>query len=135
MYFYFGLNYYKMLIVLDKGCEEKWEFNNLVYLGWLLICWINKWIIINVFDWLFGWGLSMGIVLLLFIIMVKIVVFLVIWKIYMLLVKMWVLKLKIDEINKKYFKQEDVMKKQQEVMGLYSQYGVSLMGGCLLMLL
>ena len=45
--------------------------------------------------------------------------------------KMRVLKPKIDEINKKYPKQEDAMKKQQEVMGLYSQYGVSPMGGCL----
>ncbi len=46
-----------------------------------------------------------------------------------------VLKPKIDEINKKYPKQEDAMKKQQEVMGLYSQYGVSPMGGCLPMLI
>ena len=51
------------------------ELNNLVYLGWPLIRWINKWITINVFDWLSGWGLSMGIVLLLLTIMVKIVVF------------------------------------------------------------
>ena len=49
--------------------------------------------------------------------------------------KMRVLKPKIDEINKKYPKQEDAMKKQQEVMSLYSQYGVSPMGGCLPMLL
>ncbi len=49
--------------------------------------------------------------------------------------KMRVLKPKIDEINKKYPKQEDAMKKQQEVMGLYSQYGVSPMGGCLPMLI
>ena len=47
---------------------------------------------------------------------------------------MRVLKPKIDEIGKKYPKQEDAMKKQQEVMGLYSQYGVSPMGGCLPML-
>ncbi len=47
---------------------------------------------------------------------------------------MRVLKPKIDEINKKYPKQEDAMKKQQEVMGMYSQYGVSPMGGCLPML-
>ena len=49
--------------------------------------------------------------------------------------KMRVLKPKIDEISKKYPKQEDAMKKQQEVMSLYSQYGVSPMGGCLPMLL
>lgn len=135
MFFYFGPNHYKTLTALDKGREEKWELNNLVYLGWPLIRWINKWITINVFDWLSGWGLSMGIVLLILTILVKVVVFPATWKTYMSSAKMRVLKPKIDEINKKYPKQEDAMKKQQEVMGLYSQYGVSPMGGCLPMLL
>ena len=120
---------------LDKGRTEKWELNRLVYLGWPLIRWINQFITINVFDWLSGWGLSMGIVLLILTIMVKVVVYPATWKTYMSSAKMRVLKPKIDEINKKYPKQEDAMKKQQEVMSLYSQYGVSPMGGCLPMLL
>ena len=135
MYFYFGPNHYKTLKALDKGREDKWELDNLVYLGWPLIRWINKYIIINVFDWLSGWGLSMGIVLLILTIIVKIAVYPATWKTYMSSAKMRVLKPKIDEINKKYPKQEDAMKKQQEVMSLYSQYGVSPMGGCLPMLL
>ena len=130
MYFYF-----KTLKALDKGRTEKWELNRLVYLGWPLIRWINQFITINVFDWLSGWGLSMGIVLLILTIMVKVVVYPATWKTYMSSAKMRVLKPKIDEINKKYPKQEDAMKKQQEVMSLYSQYGVSPMGGCLPMLL
>ena len=135
MYFYFGPNHFKTLKALDKGRTEKWELNRLVYLGWPLIRWINQFITINVFDWLSGWGLSMGIVLLILTIMVKVVVYPATWKTYMSSAKMRVLKPKIDEINKKYPKQEDAMKKQQEVMGLYSQYGVSPMGGCLPMLL
>ncbi|BDW77494.1 hypothetical protein BFINE_32890 [Bacteroides finegoldii DSM 17565] len=79
--------------------------------------------------------MSMGIVLLILTIMVKVVVYPATWKTYMSSAKMRVLKPKIDEINKKYPKQEDAMKKQQEVMSLYSQYGVSPMGGCLPMLL
>ena len=125
MYFYFGPNHYKTLKALDKGRAEKWELNRLVYLGWPLIRWINQFITINVFDWLSGWGLSM----------VKVLVYPATWKTYMSSAKMRVLKPKIDEINKKYPKQEDAMKKQQEVMSLYSQYGVSPMGGCLPMLL
>ena len=62
MYFYFGPNHFKTLKALDKGRTEKWELNRLVYLGWPLIRWINQFITINVFDWLSGWGLSMGIV-------------------------------------------------------------------------
>ena len=135
MYFYFGPNHYKTLKALDKGRDDKWELDNLVYLGWPLIRWINKFITINVFDWLSGWELSMGIVLLILTIIVKIAVYPATWKTYMSSAKMRVLKPKIDEINKKYPKQEDAMKKQQEVMSLYSQYGVSPMGGCLPMLL
>ena len=134
MQFYFGPNHYKTLTALDKGRDEKWELNRLVYLGWPLIRWVNKWFTINIFDWLSGWGLSMGIVLLLMTLIVKAVVFPATWKTYISSAKMRVLKPKIDEINKKYPKQEDAMKKQQEVMGMYSQYGVSPMGGCLPML-
>ena len=45
------------------------------------------------------------------------------------------LKPYIDEINAKYTKAEDALKKQQEIMGLYSKYGASPMGGCLPMLI
>ncbi len=71
MHFYFGPNHFKTLKALDKGRDEKWELHRLVYLGWPLIRWINQFITINVFDWLSGWGLSMGIVLLILTIMVK----------------------------------------------------------------
>lgn len=135
MYFYFGPNHYKTLTALDKDRDQKWELNRLVYLGWPLFRWINKWIIINLFDWLSGWGMPMGVVLLLLTLIVKAVVYPATWKTYMSSAKMRVLKPKIDEINKKYPKQEDAMKKQQEIMGLYSQYGVSPMGGCLPMLI
>ena len=135
MFFYFGPNHYKTLKALDKGREANWDMEDLVYLGWPVVREINKWITINIFDWLSGWGLSMGIVLLILTIIVKVVVFPATLKTYMSSAKMRVLKPKIDEIGKKYPKQEDAMKKQQEVMGLYSQYGVSPMGGCLPMLL
>lgn len=45
------------------------------------------------------------------------------------------LKPYIDEINAKYPKQEDALKKQQETMTLYQKYGASPMGGCLPMLI
>lgn len=135
MHFYFGPNHYKTLTALDKGRDDKWKLNNLVYLGWPLIRWINILFTINIFDWLSSWGLNMGLVLLFMTLIVKIVVFPATWKTYMSSARMRVLKPKVDEISKKYPKQEDAMKKQQEMMTLYSQYGVSPMGGCLPMLL
>ncbi len=135
MYFYFGPNHYKILSSLDDGRAQDWDLNKLVYLGWPLIRWVNQFFTINLFDWLTKWGLSMGIVLTLMTLIVKAVIYPATWKTYMSSAKMRVLKPKIDEINKKYPKQEDAMKKQQEIMSLYSQYGVSPMGGCLPMLL
>ncbi|MDR2859699.1 MAG: membrane protein insertase YidC [Mediterranea sp.] len=135
MHFYFGPNHYKILKALDKGRAEKWKLTDLVYLGWPIVRWINQWFTINIFDWLSGLGLSMGIVLLIMTIIIKIIVFPATWKTYLSSAKMRVLKPQIDVINSKYPKQEDAMKKQQETMALYSQYGVSPMGGCLPMLL
>lgn len=135
MHLYFGPNHYKTLSALDKDREDDWELNRMVYLGWPVIRWINQFFTINLFDWLSGWGLPMGIVLLLMTIIVKAAVYPTTWKTYISSAKMRVLKPKVDEINRKYPRQEDAMKKQQEMMSLYSQYGVSPMGGCLPMLL
>ncbi|MBQ8224154.1 MAG: membrane protein insertase YidC [Bacteroides sp.] len=135
MYFYFGPNHYKTLSAVGDDLDKDWDLNRLVYLGWPLIRWINQFFTINLFDWLSSWGLSMGIVLLLMTLIVKIVILPTTWKTYLSSAKMRVLKPKIDELNKKYPKQEDAMKKQQEVMTLYNQYGVSPMGGCLPMLI
>lgn len=133
--FYLGPNHYKTLSALDRDRDHDWDLNKLVYLGWPIIRWVNLIFTINLFDWLTGWGLSMGIVLLLMTLIVKIVIYPTTWKTYISSAKMRVLKPKIDAINQKYPKQEDAMKKQQEVMALYSQYGVSPMGGCLPMLI
>ena len=108
---------------------------DLVYLGWPLVREINRWFTINLFDWLSGWGLNMGLVLLLMTIIVKAIVYPATYKSYMSSAKMRVLKPYIQKINEKYPKQEDALKKQQETMQLYSEYGVSPMGGCLPMLI
>ena len=80
-------------------------------------------------------NLPMGIVLLLITLLLRVIVDAPTRKSYMSSAKMRVLKPKVDEISKKYPKQEDAMKRQQEIMTLYSQYGVSPMGGCLPMLI
>ena len=64
MHFYFGPNRFKTLSALDKGRADKWELDDLVYLGWPVVRQLNKYVIINIFDWLTRWGLSMGVVLL-----------------------------------------------------------------------
>ena len=115
--------------------DKELELEELVYLGWPLFRWINRWFILYLFDWLTDFGLPMGIVLLLLTIIVKAIVYPTTKKSYISSAKMRVLKPQIDELSKKYPNQEDAMKKQQEMMQIYSQYGVSPMGGCLPMLI
>ena len=120
---------------LSLNADRDLELEDLVYLGWPIVRWINRWFIIYLFDWLKGFGLHMGLVLLLLTLIVKALVYPATKKSYMASARMRVLKPKIDELNAKYPKKEDAMKKQQEMMQLYSQYGVSPMGGCLPMLI
>ncbi len=135
--FYFGPNHFKTLLASNKLSfkDKDQELEDLVYLGWPIIRWINRWFTINLFDWLSGWGLNMGIVILLMTLIVKILVLPTTYKSFMSSAKMRALKPYIDKINAKYPKQEDALKKQQEMMMVYKQYGVSPMGGCLPLLL
>ncbi|MCD8317786.1 MAG: membrane protein insertase YidC [Paraprevotella sp.] len=132
----FAPNNYHLLQRTNKlsSSNKDLELEDLVYLGWPLFKWINRFVIIYIFDWLSSLGLSMGVVLLLLTILVKLLVYPTTRKSYLSSAKMRVLKPKIDELNAKYPKSEDSMKKQQETMQLYGQYGVSPMGGCLPML-
>ena len=77
----------------------------------------------------------MGIVLILITLLLKAITFPMVKKSYMSSAKMRVLKPKLDEATKQYDKPEDQMKKQQAMMQLYSQYGVSPLSGCLPMLI
>ena len=135
---YLGPNHFKTLLASNDlviNQNEDPELEDLVYLGWPLVREINRWFTINLFDWLSGWGLNMGLVLLLMTIIVKAIVYPATYKSYISSAKMRVLKPYIQKINEKYPNQEDALKKQQETMQLYSEYGVSPMGGCLPMLI
>jgi len=129
MQFYFGPNHFKTLKSYDMGFEK------IVPLGGWLIGWINRYIIILVFDLLSRFISNYGIIILLLTILIKLVISPLTIKSYVSSAKMRVLKPEVDKINAKYPKQEDAMKKQQEVMALYKKTGISMFGGCLPMLL
>ncbi|MEG1579929.1 MAG: membrane protein insertase YidC [Bacteroidaceae bacterium] len=137
MQMYFGPNKYRLLQSMNELSPVQKDLNleELVYLGWPLFRYINRFFTIYVFDWLTQFGLSMGVVLLIITLLLKVIVYPTTRKSYISSAKMRVLKPKIDEIAKKYPNKEDAMKKQQETMALYSKYGASPMGGCLPMML
>ena len=136
--FYFGPNKYSELQAsndLSINGDKDLQLHKLIYFGWPIVRLINRYFIIYLFDWLTSWGLSMGLVLLLLTLIVKAIVYPFTYKSYVSSAKMRALKPYIDEINAKYPKPEDAMRKQQEIMTMYSQYGASPMGGCLPMLI
>ncbi len=115
--------------------DKNLDLQSLVYLGWPLIKYINRFFMLYLFDWMTSWGINMGIVLTLLTLIIKFAVFPLMRKSYLSSARMRVLKPKMEEIAKKYPNKEDAMVKQQETMKLYSEYGVSPMGGCLPMLI
>ncbi len=128
MSLYFGPNHYKTLKKYDIGLEE------LVPLGKNIIRWINRFVIIPLFDWLGGFIGSYGLIILLMTIIIKAGLLPLTFKSFMSSAKMRVLKPQIDEINQRIPK-EKAMERQQATMALYKKVGVSPMGGCLPMLL
>jgi len=128
MSLYFGPNHYKMLKHYDAGLEQ------LVFLGRNIIRWINRLVIIPIFDWLGSFIGSYGLIILLLTVIIKVCLLPLTFKSYMSTARMRVLKPQIDEINQRIPK-EKAMERQQATMALYKKVGVSPMGGCLPMLL
>ncbi len=129
MKLYYGPNHISTLR------KEGLKLEQLVFLGKNIIGWINRFMIIPVFNWLEKYIASYGIIILILTILIKIVLLPLTFKSYKSQAKMQVLKPLVDELGKKFPKKEDAMKKQQATMDLYKRAGVSPMGGCLPMLL
>ena len=135
--FYYGPNDFRLLQRVEEESTfgKDLELQRLVYLGWPLFRIINRWFTLYVFDWLTGFNINMGIVLILITMLLKFITFPLVKKSYMSSAKMRVLKPKLDEATKQYDKPEDQMQKQQAMMAMYSKYGVSPPSGCLPMLI
>lgn len=129
MKLYYGPNHISTLK------KEGLDLDQLVFLGKNIIGWINRFMIIPVFNWLEKYIGSYGLIILILTILIKIILFPLTFKSYQSTAKMQVLKPMVEEIGKKFPKQEDAMKKQQATMDLYKRAGINPMGGCLPMLL
>lgn len=127
--FYFGPNKYNILRKYDLDLEE------LISLGWGILGWINRFAVIPVFNLLENFNINYGIIILILTILLKLGLFPIAYKTYQSQARMRVLKPEIDEINKKFPKKEDAMKKQQATMALYKKAGVNPAAGCVPMLL
>jgi YidC/Oxa1 family membrane protein insertase len=129
MAFYFGPNKYNILKGYGIDLEKQ------IPLGWGIFGWVNKFIVLPIFNFLGSSGLNYGIIILILTIIIKIILFPIAYKTYLSSAKMRVLKPEIDEIEKKLGKDADPLKKQQAKMALYKKAGINPMAGCIPLLL
>ena len=125
--FYFGPNHYKQLQ------SYNYKFEEIIPLGWGIFGWVNKYIIINIFDFLSKFFTNYGLIIFILTVIIKLAFSPFTYKAYLSQAKMKVLKPEIDKMTEKH-KGKDPMKVQQETMSLYRKAGVNPMGGCLPML-
>ena len=132
---YCGPNKYAVLSDVVGPDGESIAMERLIPLGGWLVGWFNRWIVIPVFDFLRNYISSFGSIILILTILVKLLIFPLTYKSYLSSAKMRVIKPEMDALNEKYPRQEDAMKKQQEMMNLYKKAGINPMGGCVPMLI
>lgn len=132
---YLGPNHYHTLKAYDKDVDKanRLHLQELVPLGWKIVAWINKILVIPMFDLFTSWGLHIGVVILLMTLVIKLIIFPFTFTSYRSSAKMRVLKPQLDAINEK-FPPEKMQERQQATMALYQRAGVSPMAGCLPML-
>ena len=129
MSFYFGPNHFQTLRSYGLNLQRQIDVGN-----FFLIRWINYGVI-YVFNWLGSYGWNYGIVILILTILIKILLFPIAFKSYKSTAINRLLKPEMDEINARYPKEEDAMKKQQAIMDLQKRAGSSPTSGCIPMLL
>jgi YidC/Oxa1 family membrane protein insertase len=126
---FFGPNDYEVLKSYGSGYDDILNF------GWGLFRWINLYAVQPIFNLLVDNGIAIGWAILILTLILKTILMPVQWKMFVSSVKMRILKPEIDELNAKYPKQEDAMKKQMEMMTLYRESGASPLAGCIPMLI
>ena len=126
MQFYFGPNHYKTLRKYGKDIQ----LEEVIDLGWGIFAWVNKYFVIEIFNFLEKYMGNYGLIILILTVIIKLILSPLTYKSYLSTAKMRVLKPQIDEINEKIPKDKS-MERQQATMALYKKAGVNPMGGCL----
>lgn len=126
--FYFGTNKFSTLKAQGHELEKQ------VDLGYWPLKYINRFVVLPVFNLLesFHWGY--GLIILVLTILLKIAMSPLTYKSYVSMAKMRILKPEMDEIKAKVGEDNPTLL-QQEYLKLYKQVGVNPLGGCLPMVL
>ncbi len=121
--YYFGPIKFNILKKVAGGFEENLD------LGWPVIKWINRFLIISVFNFLEKFIGSYGLIIILLVFVIRIILSPLTYRSHMQMAKTKVLKPELDEIKEKH--EGDMQKIQSEQMKLYKQVGVNPLSGCI----
>lgn len=127
MWMYLGPNHFQTLKAQDCGLEKQ------IPLGWGIFGWVNRFIVIPVFNWLNSFHWNYGLIILILTLIIKIILFPLTYKSLISGAKMKVLKPEIDQLKEKF--EKDPTRMQSEQMKLFQKAGVNPLGGCLPMLM
>ena len=123
MQFYMGPNQYKILKSYDLGLDK------ILPLGWGIFGWINKYLILPIFNLLDSFHWSYGIIILVLTLVIKTLLYPLQYRSYLSTAKMRVLKPELEEIKARY--EKDPARMQSENLKLYQKAGVNPLGGCI----
>lgn len=138
--YYFGQNHFYTLKNYDKNAEsnsDKLYLEELVDLGYKWLSWINKYFSIPLFNFFLGLNWSMGLIIFIMTVIIKLIVLPLTYKSFKSSAKMRALRPQIQELEKKFPGQDKdmMLKRQQATMELYNKAGANPMSGCFPMLL
>lgn len=125
--FYFGPNDFKICKAVTEGYHKN------VNLGWPLISWINRFVVIPVFDGLKGVFSSFGLIIVILVLLIKAVLLPLSYKSFVSMAKMKALKPELDELKAKHGDDQQAI--QVEQMQVYKQFGINPLSGCIPVLL
>lgn len=128
MNIYFGTNKFSTLKAQGHEIEKQ------VDMGYWPLKYINRFIVLPVFNFLEGFGWNYGLIILVLTILLKVAMSPLTYKSYISMAKMRILKPEMDVIKAKVGDDNPTLL-QQEYLKLYKQVGVNPLGGCLPMLL
>jgi len=119
---YLGPNDYYIIKNYD------YKISDSIWFGWGIFGWINKNIFFPLYNFLSN-HFSAGIAIIIMVILTRLVMSPVQYKMYLSQAKMKILKPEIAAATEKY--KDDPMKRQQETMKIYNQAGANPLQGCL----
>jgi len=125
--YFFGPNKYNILNQVTEGFSQNIE------LGWLFLPFINKYLIIPIFNFLEKFMSNYGLIIIIMVLIIRIILSPLTYKSHISMAKMRVLKPELDAIREKH--NGDMQKAQPDQLELYRKVGINPLSGCIPVLL